>query len=761
MNPPERALDGGLRRDSARSTLASSSRHAVQTIGRYEVAEKLGEGGMGTVYKAYDPLLARVVAVKVISGQLDSQPEQRERFFREARAAAQLSHPNIITIYDLGEQDGKPFLAMEYLVGRDLDARMHAPEGMALARKVEIAMAICQGLAHAHACGVVHRDIKPANVFLANDGAVKLLDFGLARLITSELTRSNMMLGTLNYMAPEQLRAERTDHRADIFSLGVVLYELLSGKKPFQGDSFASTMYKILQETPEPLDRIDASLPAQLTTVVDRALAKARDDRYQSVLDLLRDLEAAYETLRGADRRVIERVETALATAGPPRPPSGSHPDAQTMADVTAPMVYGPGSPRTPTPSPSAATPPAASPGSVTTTAHLRKPVVATAALGIIGVSLGAMFYFARSDTSDPIEPEQGAPASALIVPAPEPAPAPPPPTTPAPEATEERAADGSPPGTVASAPAPERPEPDPRQANAARASRMMREAQSLFDARRYEDAARAAGQVLGLDRTHADARALLARIAAIEGAHAARSRGAMDEAREEALGAQAPDLVPQLFESAERQAESARAAESDRRFTAAAARFDAAAALYSSAAAAAKREAETRAARARDEEDARRRQQQQEEALRQRDEQARREREAVAVRTPPPAPAPAPPPPAAPAAEELIAGVVGRYVRALEGRDIGALRTIWPGLSGAALAAIENDFANARAIDVAFSDSHIEVRGASATVTGLRRYGLHTRDGQQLRSETRTTIALRQANGGWVIESIRHQPVN
>lgn len=757
MNPPERVLNGDLRADSARGTLASSSQHTVQTIGRYEIAEKLGEGGMGTVYKAYDPLLARVVAVKVISGQLDSQPEQRERFFREARAAAQLSHPNIITIYDLGEQDGKPFLAMEYLVGRDLDARMHAPEGMALARKVEIAMAICQGLAHAHACGVVHRDIKPANVFLANDGAVKLLDFGLARLITSELTRSNMMLGTLNYMAPEQLRAERTDHRADIFSLGVVLYELLSGKKPFQGDSFASTMYKILQETPEPLDRIDATLPPQLTTIVDRALAKARDDRYQSVLDLLRDLEAAYETLRGADRRVIERVESALATAAPPRPPTGTHPDALTMSDVTQPMVYGSGPPRTPTPP--AAAPPTSPHGSGTTTrVQPRRPVVAAAALGVVGVSLAGLLYFARSDTAGPIESEQGTPTADLVVPAPEPAPAPPPapaPDTPPPQ----QSADGSPPSEPAPPPAAERTEPDPRQANAARASRLMREAQSQFDARRYEEAERTARQVLAVDRTHAGARALIARIDAIEGAHAAQSRRAMDAARQEAVGAQAPELVPQLFDSAERQAESARAAESERRFTAAAARFDAAAALYTSAAAAATREAETRAARVRDEEAARIRQE--EAARRQRDEQARREREAAAARTPPPAPAPAPPPPAAPAAEEIIAGVVGRYVRALEGRDIGALRAIWPGLSGAALAAIESDFTNARAIDVSFSDSRIEVNGASATVTGIRRYGLHTRDGQQLRSETRTTIALRQTDGGWVIESIRHQPVN
>ena len=148
----------------------------MKSVGRYEVLEKLGQGGMGTVYKAFDPLLTRIVAIKVISGQLDGQPEHRERFFREARSAAQLSHKNIITIHDLGEQDGSPYLAMEYLEGHDLDRRLRGPSTMTLAQKLDLALGIAEGLAHAHACGVVHRDIKPANVFVTNDGVVKLLD---------------------------------------------------------------------------------------------------------------------------------------------------------------------------------------------------------------------------------------------------------------------------------------------------------------------------------------------------------------------------------------------------------------------------------------------------------------------------------------------------------------------------------------------------------------------------------------------------------
>ena len=230
----------------------------MQTIGRYQLQEKLGQGGMGVVYRAFDSLIERVVAIKVISSPIEPNPEMRERFFREARAAGQLSHKNIITIHDLGEHEGQPYLAMEYLDGEDLQRRLRRPEKMSLSRKLDLAIEICEGLEYAHSRGVVHRDVKPANIFITERGTVKVLDFGLARLVTSQLTNTNMLMGTLNYMAPEQVRGERADHRSDIFSVGVVIYELLSGKKAFEGDSFASTLYKILQEVPEPLWKIDS-----------------------------------------------------------------------------------------------------------------------------------------------------------------------------------------------------------------------------------------------------------------------------------------------------------------------------------------------------------------------------------------------------------------------------------------------------------------------------------------------------------------------
>ena len=264
----------------------------MERIGRYELTSKLGRGGMGVVYRGFDTLLQRTVAVKLIGAQIHDQPGMRERFFREARAAAQLSHKNIITVHDLGEENDQPFLAMEFLEGEDLQQRLNAPAKPSLTAKIDIAIQICEGLEYAHSRGVVHRDIKPANVFITNAGVVKILDFGHARLGASQLTNTGMVMGTINYMAPEQVRGEKADHRADIFSTGVLLYEMFSGRKAFEGESFAATLMKILQEAPTPLDQLDPNVPGELTEIVDRALAKRLDQRYQNMSELRADLES-------------------------------------------------------------------------------------------------------------------------------------------------------------------------------------------------------------------------------------------------------------------------------------------------------------------------------------------------------------------------------------------------------------------------------------------------------------------------------------
>jgi serine/threonine-protein kinase len=238
---------------------------------------------MGVVYRAFDPLLRRVVAVKVISAVMAPRSEIRERFFREARAAGQLTHKNIIVIHDLGEEQGQPYLSMEYLTGVSLEQWMRHSGRLPLDEALHIAYETCQGLEYAHVHGVIHRDIKPANLFITEDGELKILDFGLARLATSELTRSESVMGTANYMPPELVKGERVDHRADVFAVGAVLYELISGRKAFEADSIATTLFRIVQESPPPLVTYDATIPPELVAVVDRALAKRREDRYQSI----------------------------------------------------------------------------------------------------------------------------------------------------------------------------------------------------------------------------------------------------------------------------------------------------------------------------------------------------------------------------------------------------------------------------------------------------------------------------------------------
>jgi serine/threonine-protein kinase len=257
----------------------------LSKIGKYTVVRVIGEGGMGRVYEATDPVIGRRVAIKVISLGTDT-PEARARFFREAQAAGGLSHANIITIHDIGGDAGEsPYIVMEFLEGSDLSHQL-AGAAMPIEKKIQIAVDICEGLAHAHERGIIHRDIKPANVFITPQGHAKIVDFGLARGEASDITHTGAILGTPNYMAPEQIRGEAIDHRADIFAVGVVLYELFSGRKPFAGDSVASTIYKVLQTEPPLVHTVDSALPPALSNVIQRSIAKDKTQRYPTVREL-------------------------------------------------------------------------------------------------------------------------------------------------------------------------------------------------------------------------------------------------------------------------------------------------------------------------------------------------------------------------------------------------------------------------------------------------------------------------------------------
>jgi len=260
-----------------------------EKIGKYEITGKIGAGGFGAVYRGRDPYIKRTVAVKTC--QLNDE-EIKSRFFREAELAGNLHHRHITTIYDFGVENGIPYIVQEFLSGEDLDKKVKRAEPLPIARKVEILFAIADGLAYAHAAGIIHRDIKPANVRILDDGSVKIMDFGIAKSLQTEsnLTQTGITLGTSAYLAPEQIRGEPVDRRTDIFSLGILAYELLTYRKPFRGEHLSTVLYKILNETPERIEDLSPDAPASLVAAVTKAMAKQREDRYESMDALKQDL---------------------------------------------------------------------------------------------------------------------------------------------------------------------------------------------------------------------------------------------------------------------------------------------------------------------------------------------------------------------------------------------------------------------------------------------------------------------------------------
>ncbi len=261
-------------------------------IGKYDVEERVGEGAMGVVYRAVDPVLKRRVAIKVMSDAFAQNDDLRERFLREAQAAGSLQHPNVITIYDFGDVDGHPYIAMEFVEGQDLAELIAHQVPLSVVDKLDLAIGVLQGLAYAHKRGIVHRDIKPANIRVDDEGKARIMDFGVAHLASSNMTKSGVMLGTPSYMAPEQIVGGKVGPQTDVFSVGAVLYELLTGARPFDGGTLQAVMYRVLSENPAPLSSVVPGLPARLNDVVMRALAKDAENRYSSALDMANDLLA-------------------------------------------------------------------------------------------------------------------------------------------------------------------------------------------------------------------------------------------------------------------------------------------------------------------------------------------------------------------------------------------------------------------------------------------------------------------------------------
>src|SRR5262245_5502052 len=290
-------------------------RRSPEWIGRYQVIERIGRGAMGVVYRARDEAMGREVAIKVLMADFEDDPDIRARFLREAEAAASLSHPNIITIFDVGEDADRFFIVMELLRGSTLKDFLRQSDGARLERKLDLMIQMCAGLGAAHKASVFHRDMKPGNIFVRADGILKILDFGVARLASSSMTASGFIVGTPDYMSPEQARGAEVEARSDIFSLGGVFYFMLAGRKPFPATDLPVLFRQIQSEDPPPLVNVDA--PPELTRVIARALSKDPDARYQTCQDVSADLEVVRQLLAVRGRRLaVTSVASAQGVAG-------------------------------------------------------------------------------------------------------------------------------------------------------------------------------------------------------------------------------------------------------------------------------------------------------------------------------------------------------------------------------------------------------------------------------------------------------------
>ena len=287
-----------------------------QTISHYRITEKLGEGGMGVVYKAEDTRLKRFVALKFLRSDVLEDEEHRERFLREAQAAAALDHPNICTVYEIDEAEGQTFLSMAFLEGQTVKEKFKE-RPLKLDEALDIAIQTAQGLQAAHEKGIVHRDIKSSNLMVTPQGQVKVMDFGLAQLADrSKLTKTTASLGTPSYMSPEQAQKSKTDRRTDIWSLGVVVYEMVTGRLPFEREREQAVLYSIVNEEPEVMTAQRVDVPVELDRIVEKALAKSPDERYQHVEEMIVDLNSLSKKLASGKSTILRPQVPDTATSG-------------------------------------------------------------------------------------------------------------------------------------------------------------------------------------------------------------------------------------------------------------------------------------------------------------------------------------------------------------------------------------------------------------------------------------------------------------
>ena len=374
-----------------------------ERIGKYEIVGELGRGTMGEVYKARDPVLKRFVALKTITARFAPGDETLQRFQREAQAAALLNHPNIVTVHDFGEKDGLLYMAMELLEGVDLRDAIDKELLKTLDEKLDVMDGILAALDYAHAKGVIHRDVKPANIHLGPGRQVKIMDFGLARVSTSEMTQEGIVLGTPNYMSPEQALGDKVDGRSDLFSTGAVLYELLTGHKPFESDSTPSVLFQVVHRQAPPVRRWVPDVPTGVVAVVNRSLEKDREKRFASAGDMRAAIAVARQALAPAVSPKAPPLPP-LRPARPVPPPLPSNaapslpPDPFTAAAPPVPLR-----PRVPTPQPMPSPPtlrtssPTLPPGSARPLRRsLLLPLVAGAGLAVLALGVTTLGLWLR-----------------------------------------------------------------------------------------------------------------------------------------------------------------------------------------------------------------------------------------------------------------------------------------------------------------------------------------------------------------------------
>ncbi len=290
-------------------SVGESASRLPEKIGKYRVVDRIGRGGMGMIFKAHDPILDRQVALKVISPEVEVTDELRTRFFREAQACAKLNHPNIVTVFDMGEDEGRLFIVMELLEGDELRRLIAQRAALSLEEKLSVMLQVCSGLHYAHQKGIVHRDMKPGNIFVLKNGQAKILDFGIAHIASTEagLTRTGLIMGTLRYISPEQVRG-RADSRSDMFSIGSVFYELLTSRPPFLGDDPMQLLEQLRTEEPPSPSEIDPTVPVELSAIVQRAMRKNPADRFHDLEEMRSEIEPIHGGLLEERQRIVARI---------------------------------------------------------------------------------------------------------------------------------------------------------------------------------------------------------------------------------------------------------------------------------------------------------------------------------------------------------------------------------------------------------------------------------------------------------------------